>query len=520
MIAMKKSVYLVSLLCLSSASPCLSQWGPARIIKTARDTIISISPYYYMRAITADTFGRVHVVWMQEPIDTSGGFYSVTCYQRSTDGGSTWAAPIRLSQPNEGGNYPSVAADGLGNVHVVWTALLRTGEYWAIYRRSTDGGQTWEPETMLVYNSKSFPITPQLVADGKGTVHLVWSHPVWPAYTEVGYKRSSDGGVTWSSDTLLTNSPLMNCPVPITLDSRGNPHICWYEYGFPYPGRLWYKNSTDGGLTWNPSVMIADSDTTLPGGPNIAIDGLNRVYVFFLAYWGSKPDSTWSSQIVYRVSKDTGQIFGPRQPLTFYPSAPGLVSVTADPTGGVHVVYPDTIPYGSSGNWLFYNGSTDGGATWRFNPPFNLTDSFQGGLPSLTLDPTGRVHLVYFSGFEGPPFTSWIIYRSGYPLGIEANPKGGFGGRDLARLEVYPNPVTSVAHLWVQLPGGFKASLKIFDITGRLIRVLSSNLSSKREEVVWDGKDGWGRSVPSGVYLCRLEGGGMETLQKAMVLIR
>lgn len=491
-----------------------AQWGPARIIKEARDTIITISPYYYMRAISTDPFGRVHLVWMQEPIDTSGGFYSVTCYQRSTDWGSTWEAPIRLSQPNEGGDYPSVAADGLGNVHVVWTALLRTGEYWAIYRRSTDGGQTWEPETMLVYNSKSFPITPQLVADGKGTVHLVWSHPVWPAYTEVGYKRSSDGGVTWSSDTLLTNSPLMNCPVPIALDSQGNPHICWEEYGFPYPGRLWYKNSTDGGLTWNPSVLIADSDTTLPGAPNIAVDGLGRVYVFFTAYWGSKPDSTWERQIIYRVSKDTGWTFGPRTPLTVYPASPGPASVIADFNGGVHAVWGD-----GPGSLLFYNGSTDGGVTWRFNPPFNLTDSFQGGWPSLTTDQTGRVHLVYRSG-PGGPYTSWIIYRSGYPLGVEANLKGDFGARGLARLEVYPNPVTSVAFFRVQVPSQSKASLKIYDITGRLVRVLSSNLHSLKEVVVWDGKDGWGRFVPSGVYLCRVEGGGMETRQKALVLIR
>ena len=512
---------IIHFLCLSLffsfSGSAFAQWGPARIIKTARDTIITISPDYYMRAISTDTFGRVHMVWFQEPIDTSGGSYSILCYQRSTDGGGTWEAPVRLSLPNEGCYYPSISADGLGNVHVVWMTLHK-GIPWVILmdRRSTDGGQSWLPETLLVDGSRygNGVSAPSIAADERGDVHLVWIQLLSGGNNEVAYKRSSDCGVTWSSDTLLTNSPLLKWPVPIALDPQRNPHICWYEYAFPYPGRLWYKNSTDGGLAWNPSVMIADSDTTLPGAPNIAVDGLDRVYVFFTAYCGSKPDSTWAAQIVYRVSKDTGQTFGPRQPLTVYPASPGPASVTADFNGGVHAVWGD-----GPGSLLFYNGSTDGGVTWRFDPPFNLTDSFQGGWPSLTSDQTGSVHLVYRSG-PGGPYTSWIIYRSGYPLGVEANPKGDFGGRDLARLEVYPNPVTSVAYLRVQVPSGSKASLKIFDITGRLVRVLSSNLHSLKEVVVWDGKDGLGRSVPSGVYLCRLEGGGMGTRQKTLVLIK
>jgi hypothetical protein len=238
---------------------------------------------------------------------------------------------------------------------------------------------------------------PQVAADEKGIVHLVWGHPLPPMKVEVGYKRSSDGGKTWSRDTLLTNTPFWNQYVSLVLDSKRRPHIAWYEdIGLISPGRIWYKNSSDEGLTWNPSVIIADSDTTGPAAPNIAIDGVDRVYVFFMAYWGSKPDSTWSPQIVYRVSKDTGQTFGPRQALTVYPHDPTPASVTGDIFGGVHAVWQDCIPRPPPGfSGLDYNGSTDGGRTWRFDPPILLTGPLGSIDQSITADSRGKVHLVY-----------------------------------------------------------------------------------------------------------------------------
>lgn len=508
----KVIIILCLLLVFCFLESAFAQWGPPKIIKSAPDTQIILDGSYYNRSVAADGYGRLHVIWAQYAFyDSSGGDSIMLYYQRSTDEGNTWGQSFKFSGESTGEEF-CVATDGMNTVHVVWTAV------WGImYRRSSDGGNTWAPETVLVsVTPYGGGITsPIIVADERGNVHLSWSQWFADNHSEAAYKRSTDGGKTWDRDSFLTNTTRDVGPVTMALDPQGNPHIAWDEYAFISPTIIWYRNSSNKGLTWNPTMMIADSDTTLAGGSNIAVDGLGRVYVFFRAYWGSKLDSTFSPQIVYRVSKDGGQTFGPREPLTVYPLAPGFMSVTGDDKGGVHVAYVEGLY-----DTLYYNGSTDGGVTWRYHPAFNLTDSLMGATPSLTADPNARIHLVYRSGTRNPILTSWVIYRSGYPLGVEANPKGGFGGRDLARLEVYPNPVTSVAYLQVQVASGIKASLKIFDITGRLVRVLSSNLNTPKEVVVWDGKDGWGRPVPSGVYLCRLEGGGMETRQKALVLIR
>jgi flagellar hook assembly protein FlgD len=53
------------------------------------------------------------------------------------------------------------------------------------------------------------------------------------------------------------------------------------------------------------------------------------------------------------------------------------------------------------------------------------------------------------------------------------------------------------------------ARLEIFDLRGRLVRVLVDEvLSAGRYEVMWDGTDSSGRAMASGVYLSRFEADG------------
>jgi flagellar hook assembly protein FlgD len=103
---------------------------------------------------------------------------------------------------------------------------------------------------------------------------------------------------------------------------------------------------------------------------------------------------------------------------------------------------------------------------------------------------------------------------------VEERPVEGSNVDPSVSFRVYPNPMTSLAHFRIQAPGNTKPSLKIYDITGRLVRDLSSKLMPRMKEVVWDGRDEVGNVLPSGVYLCRLEGEGFEPRHQAVVLTR
>lgn len=86
-----------------------------------------------------------------------------------------------------------------------------------------------------------------------------------------------------------------------------------------------------------------------------------------------------------------------------------------------------------------------------------------------------------------------------------------------------PNPFNPVTKVEFALRDAGPARLCVYDISGRLVRVLKEGLfDAGRHEVLWDGTDSDGDQVASGVYVCRLEGSqipGRVDSQK-MVVIR
>lgn len=93
-----------------------------------------------------------------------------------------------------------------------------------------------------------------------------------------------------------------------------------------------------------------------------------------------------------------------------------------------------------------------------------------------------------------------------------------------------PNPFTgSTLVSFGRDPGGLAAGgrvrptpveIAVYDVAGRLVRRLwRGSIGQTEAGVVWDGTDGDGRSVASGVYFCRLRAPGVD-LRRKMVLVR
>lgn len=84
----------------------------------------------------------------------------------------------------------------------------------------------------------------------------------------------------------------------------------------------------------------------------------------------------------------------------------------------------------------------------------------------------------------------------------------------------YPNPFNPMTRIAYSVKDACHMSVKIYDISGRLIRVLvDSAVPAGRYEVVWDGRDAGGRTVASGIYFYRLDAGSFRQTRK-MVLLR
>lgn len=79
------------------------------------------------------------------------------------------------------------------------------------------------------------------------------------------------------------------------------------------------------------------------------------------------------------------------------------------------------------------------------------------------------------------------------------------------------NPRTSIRYF---LPAAAAVDLRIFDVSGELVRVLAAGAerSAGTHEAVWDGRDRDGRAAAAGVYFCRLSAAGdVRTITMALV---
>ena len=75
-------------------------------------------------------------------------------------------------------------------------------------------------------------------------------------------------------------------------------------------------------------------------------------------------------------------------------------------------------------------------------------------------------------------------------------------------MQTSPNPFTGRNEIRGQAPSGVTVSLKVHDVAGRLIRVLTTSIQDDAQFTSeWDGTDSHGRDVPDGVYLYRLDAG-------------
>jgi len=136
----------------------------------------------------ASSGDALHVVWYDDR-DLNWEIY----YKRSTDGGSSWGPDTRLTNDLFASFYPSVAVSG-SVVHVVWHDQRdNSGIDEIYYKRSTDGGSSWGADKQLTSES-SFSFSPSVTAAGS-IVHVVWQD-YRDGNSEIYYKRDPTGNVT------------------------------------------------------------------------------------------------------------------------------------------------------------------------------------------------------------------------------------------------------------------------------------------------------------------------------------
>ena len=88
-------------------------------------------------------------------------------------------------------------------------------------------------------------------------------------------------------------------------------------------------------------------------------------------------------------------------------------------------------------------------------------------------------------------------------------------------LQAHPNPFNPQTNLSFELDAGSATALEIYDLHGRLVRRMEGGLLPRgRHELVWDGRDGAGRSLASGEYIVRLVVNGEAVATRKAILVK
>ncbi len=190
----------------------------------------------------------VHLVYTGELASGSEVFY-----QRSIDGGTSWQKAVQLTTDDGSfSGYPAIAVWN-NEVHVAWTDR-RNGNDDIYYRNSTDGGTSWFDETRITNHSADSGF-PSLSTSGP-VVHLVWTDNRFEA-EEVYYCRSLNSGLSWGEHVRLTNNNGNSINASVnSLDS--DVHVIWQD-NRNGNDEIYYKRSTDGGLTWGGDVRLTNN---------------------------------------------------------------------------------------------------------------------------------------------------------------------------------------------------------------------------------------------------------------------
>jgi hypothetical protein len=415
---------------------CMCQWQPDVRLTNNPDTSLSTD---YNGSRIASNGSIVHTVWF----DTRDGNKEIY-YKRSTDAGITWGADIRLTNDPGWSFSPCIAISGT-NVYVVWVDTRIAGVLGEIfYKNSTDNGITWGADTRLVYRSSGWGSYPSIAESGQN-IHVFWHDTRDGGGAEIYYKRSSDAGVSWSSEIRITNA-IGSSFFPSCCVSGSTVHLVWCDYR-DGNYEIYYKCSIDEGINWDLDRRLT-FDSSYSYYPYVAVSGSNAHIV-----WCDNRDGNY--ELYYKRSTDEGLNWGSDTRLT---NASGISYCPAVCVYGqvVHVLWSDD----RDGNFEIY---------YKQNPTGN---------------PIGIVQINTYIPKE-------------YKL-----------------MQNYPNPFNPTTKINYQLPITNYVKLSIYDILGREITVLVNEKQSPgMYEVDWDASN-----YASGVYFYTMQAGDYSETKKMLIV--
>lgn len=335
--------------------------------------------------------------------------------------------------------------------------------------QTIDGGQNWE---VVLWSSRAFFAIDFPTSDA--------SQIGYAAGTSGVFARTQDGGLTWDS-----------LEIPTTATLRG---ISFVEQTTGWAvgdvGNIFH--TTDGGESWTEqesqttinlnAVSFASADTGYVAGDNGTI--------LFTGNGGEGTPNNPPGEFVRVHPEDSSIVYADEISLIW--------TMSEDPDGDLveYVVHLWSDPSGGDlGDTTIITFDTLAVITVPSDSIFYFHWTVHATAEGDTVEATngeGNFEALWFNAADD----SFILSPSSFSL------------------SVFPNPFNPTTTLNLSLPVSSEAVLRVFDVSGRLVREMGlGRLQSGNHAIVFNGSE-----LPSGIYVAAVETPTARVVQKLVLM--
>ena len=171
---------------------------------------------------------------------------------------------------------PRIVAGATGRAHAFWLGEAddETGARPLMHSSLAAGGTSWLGAGVVAESTVGF----DPVANASGALHLVYLRALHTAHSPAGlyYRRSDDGGATWSTPAALNQSRYFRLLTPedahlrLAADDAGGVYATWDD---PRLERALLAHSADGGVTWEEPQPVGAPDGAPQRGRVVVVPG-------------------------------------------------------------------------------------------------------------------------------------------------------------------------------------------------------------------------------------------------------
>ena len=256
--------------------------------------------------------GTIILVWSRGAPGSGGCFQGnlYSLYAESYTNGK-WSNPTTLTQGLGDDITPAITRLQDGRIMLAWTRCTSTNGRGDIYYKLYNG--TWGPENLLVGSSTNEEKLPGITQAVDGRVWVVYS-----ANTASGnVNQLWDviwNGSTWTAPTVFTNTTADDDWATIAQDRNKTIWVFWARNlpngtlnGQPiYQYDLFYKNSTNNGLSWSLEKTIAPNINSDDRQPFVIQTSTERLWMVYSS--NQRLGNPYKTFNLYIITSDTVKI--------------------------------------------------------------------------------------------------------------------------------------------------------------------------------------------------------------------